>query len=295
MQWKYGLSLCFLGLLQVLLLNSCGGNVRAPVEAPGEAVKKTTPGTTPALVAGTKQLPAYYVVNKGDTLYSIAWNYGFDYRDVADWNAINSPYVIYPGQRIRLNGKQGPAGLPGASTAPAPAAVLTPGPIIIKRKTGNDESIQKEPVPNEPVQKETIPSPPPPGVVQQGPPPDGAFTWSWPTQGNIIRAETPVAKNGIDIAGKQGQQIYASAPGEVVYSGSGLLGYGKLIIIKHNDTFLSAYAHNSDLLVKEGDRVKGGQNIALMGETANGKALLHFEIRKNGQPVDPLKYLPGNN
>lgn len=271
--------------MQVLLLNSCGGNVRAPVETLGEETKKTTsvPATEP--VAATKHLPAYQVVNKGDTLYSIAWNYGFDYRDVAAWNAINPPYIIYPGQRIQLSGKAGIASLSDAQPAPTPDAALTPGPIIIKRKSGADESVPKE----------AVPAPVPPVVVQQSPPIADSFIWTWPTQGSIVKADTPVAKNGIDIAGKRGQQISASAPGEVVYSGSGLLGYGRLIIIKHNETFLSAYAHNSDLLVKEGDRVKGGQNIALMGEAANGKALLHFEIRKNGQPVDPLKYLPRIN
>jgi lipoprotein NlpD len=280
MRWKCGTFLYLLFLLQALLLNSCGGNVRAPVETLGQGAKKTTP--VPAAIAetGPKQAPAYCIVNKGDTLYSLAWSYGFDYRDVAVWNAINSPYIIYPGQRIRLSGKVGVAS--SHSAEPAPAAVLTPGPIIIRKKAGIDESIQKD----------TAPSPPPARVVQQAPPTGDAFTWTWPTHGTIVKADTPVAKNGIDIAGKKGQQIYASAPGEVVYSGSGLLGYGRLIIIKHNDTFLSAYAHNSDMLVKEGDRVKGGQNIALMGETASGKTLLHFEIRKNGQPVDPLKYLP---
>jgi lipoprotein NlpD len=285
MHWKCGSSLFLLFLMQVLLLNSCGGNVRAPVETLGEETKKTTsvPATEP--VAATKHLPAYQVVNKGDTLYSIAWNYGFDYRDVAAWNAINPPYIIYPGQRIQLSGKAGIASLSDAQPAPTPDAALTPGPIIIKRKSGADESVPKE----------AVPAPVPPVVVQQSPPIADSFIWTWPTQGSIVKADTPVAKNGIDIAGKRGQQISASAPGEVVYSGSGLLGYGRLIIIKHNETFLSAYAHNSDLLVKEGDRVKGGQNIALMGEAANGKALLHFEIRKNGQPVDPLKYLPRIN
>ena len=283
MHWKYGTILFFLVFIQVMLLNSCGGNVRAPVETLGDGAKKTPVVPAAEVAAGPKQVPAYYTVSKGDTLYSIAWNYGYDYRDVANWNAISPPYVIYPGQRIRFSDKSGE--LSSHNQEPVPAAVLTPGPIIIKKKTGTDESLQKE----------TTTSPTPARAVQPGPPSGDAFSWTWPTQGTIVKADTPVAKNGIDIAGKQGQQIYASAPGEVVYSGSGLLGYGRLIIIKHNDTFLSAYAHNSDMLVKEGDHVKGGQNIALMGETANGKTLLHFEIRKNGQPVDPLKYLPRTN
>ena len=276
-------SLFLFCLLLLLFLHACGGNVQAPVETPGEDVKKATPAPAPKPEPGAtpKRLPSYHVVNKGDTLYSIAWNYGFDYRDVAAWNVINPPYVIYPGQRIQLSGQPGVVSAPDARPARTPDTALTPGPIIVKRKPGA-ESVPKEPAP----------PPVSPEVVQPSPPVAASVIWSWPTQGSIVRTDTPIAKNGIDIAGKRGQQINASAPGEVVYSGSGLLGYGRLIIIKHNDIFLSAYAHNSDLLVKEGEHVREGQNIALMGETMNGKALLHFEIRKNGQPVDPLKYLP---
>ena len=286
MQCKWSWSLYILFLLPVLLLHACSGNVQAPVEAPGEVAKDSTPVIRTEPAAVPKQLPAYHVVNKGDTLYSIAWNYGFDYRDVAAWNSINTPYVIYPGQRIQLSNKQGIAS-PQDAQPPlqSPEAALTPGPIVIKRKPGTDVAVHQEAVPTHVS----------PEVVQQVPPVGESFTWTWPTQGMIVKADTPIAKNGIDIAGKKSQQINASAPGEVVYSGSGLLGYGRLIIIKHNDTFLSAYAHNSELLVKEGDRVKGGQNIALMGETNNGKAFLHFEIRRNGQPIDPLIYLPKAN
>ena len=286
MYYKRGLSLFMLVLMPVLLLNSCGGNVQAPVESPGERAKETQPvPRTEPLAAAPRQAPASHMVNKGDTLYSIAWNYGFDYRDVAAWNSINPPYVIHPGQRIQLSSKSAVASSISAQPTQTPDTALTPGPIIIKRKPGTDEAVRLEPAPA----PDTTPA------LVQLPLPAESFTWSWPTQGSIVKSDTPVAKNGIDIAGKSGQQINASAPGEVVYSGSGLLGYGKLIIIKHNDTFLSAYAHNSELLVKEGDRVRGGQNIALMGEKTNGTAFLHFEIRKNGQPVDPLKYLPAIN
>ena len=285
MHHEWGWALILVALMQALLLNSCGGNVQAPVEAPGETANKTLPVPATEPVTAPRQAPAYHLVNKGDTLYSIAWNYGFDYRDIAAWNSINPPYVIYPGQRIQLSNKSGTTSPDYAQPARAPDAALTPGPIIIKRK----------PVPGEVVQQETVPARVSPEPVQQPLPVAESFTWAWPTQGKIIKADTPIAKNGIDITGTTGQQINASAPGEVVYSGSGLLGYGRLIIIKHNDTFLSAYAHNSELLVQEGDRVRGGQNIALMGETTNGKAFLHFEIRRNGQPVDPLKYLPQAN
>ncbi|MGH8119595.1 MAG: peptidoglycan DD-metalloendopeptidase family protein [Gammaproteobacteria bacterium] len=267
---------------------SCGGNVRAPVEAPGEQPKKVTlpPAGAKVETPARGTAPGFHIVNKGDTLYSIAWNYGFDYRDVAAWNSINPPYVIYPGQRLRLNNTSAATPATRAQPAPSPDPVLTPGPIIIRKKPGAEETVQKE---NIPVQISPGASPTPAPVAPS------SFNWLWPTQGKIVKADTPIAKNGIDIAGTKGQKINASAAGEVVYSGSGLLGYGRLIIIKHNDTFLSAYAHNSELLVQEGEHVQGGQDIALMGEANNGKAYLHFEIRKNGQPVDPLKYLPKSN
>jgi len=276
-----------LALLPALCLYSCGGNVRAPVEDPGEQAKKVTPAPPAVKVSPSAPAPApsFHVVSKGDTLYSIAWNYGFDYRDVADWNSINPPYVIHPGQRIQLSDRSAVTPAKQVQPVPSPDAVLTPGPIIVKKKPDAEE----------PARKEITPAPTSPATAKTPTPLPKSFIWSWPTQGNLVKADTPIAKNGIDISGTKGQKINASAPGEVVYSGSGLLGYGRLIIIKHNDTFLSAYAHNSELLVQEGDLVKGGQNIALMGETTNGKAYLHFEIRKNGQPVDPLKYLPKSN
>ena len=122
--------------------------------------------------------------------------------------------------------------------------------------------------------------------------PKGPVKWLWPTRGKLVKSNSPTSKKGIDIAGTSGQTIKAAAGGEVVYSGSGLLGYGKLIIIKHNETYLSTYAYNSKLLVKEGDRVIAGQNISEMGQDISGRNILHFEIRQNGKPVNPIKHLP---
>jgi lipoprotein NlpD len=116
--------------------------------------------------------------------------------------------------------------------------------------------------------------------------------WQWPAFGEIVMSNTPIAQKGLDVSGSEGQEIYAAADGIVVYSGSGLLGYGKLIIIKHNDKLLSAYAHNQAMQVKEGDSVNAGQKIATMGRDNKGQPLLHFEIRVDGSPVDPLQYLP---
>ena len=269
-------------VLWCLLLSACNRNVHAPVST-REEPDQSTPATSlqqPKQTGVAQQNARQHLIVRGDTLYSIAWNYGFDYRDVAHWNGITSPYVIYPGQIIRLQSP--PQG--ETRTFKNEVQPLTPGPIVTKKSTtGTDATIKNEPVIKQAKtaqQKSQVESV------------SGPIRWSWPTRGDIIKSDTPISKKGIDIAGQIGQQINASAPGEVVYSGSGLLGYGRLIIIKHNDTYLSAYAHNSQLLVKEGDRVVADQQIAQMGRTNDGRALLHFEIRKNGQPENPLNHLP---
>lgn len=252
--------------------------MHAPVETPGSQTRPTKQPSPPLTVKQSRQQaekPAYYTVRRGDTLYSIAWNYGYDYRDVAAWNNIRSPYTIYPGQKIRLD--------PSSRTE---SGSLQQGPVVRKKPVAakQPQPSSKEAAPAQAAQKHAAVKKP---VTTAGP-----LHWTWPTKGKIIQVDTPISKNGIDISGRTGQQILAAAPGEVVYSGSGLLGYGRLIIIKHDETYLSAYAHNKELLVKEGDRVSVGQKIALMGQTNNGRTILHFEIRKNGQPVNPLAYLP---
>ena len=255
----------------------------APVSSRGEEVKSAHKVQVRDAIPEEKAVkitPDYHVVEKGDTLYSIAWNYGFDYRDIAIWNNIKSPFVIYPGQQLKLQISQ-----------LSRKKSLTPGPIIRKEtvtKLETKPAIKqgKGVIEKQPSVKKT------PTIQQSEPLPAGKIHWSWPVRGKLVKTNTPIAKKGIDIAGKLGQRVNAAAIGDVVYSGSGLLGYGKLIIIKHNDIFLSAYAHNNKLLVKEGDRVKKGQQVALMGQTTDGRMLLHFEIRKNGKPIDPLKHLP---
>jgi lipoprotein NlpD len=133
-------------------------------------------------------------------------------------------------------------------------------------------------------------------VIMPGTAPlQGPIKWRWPAYGNLIRSNTPIAQKGLDISGDEGQDIMAAADGVVVYSGSGLLGYGKLIIIKHDDTYLSAYAHNQMIHVKEGDNVSAGQKIGTMGRGNRGEPLLHFEIRKDGKTVDPIRYLPARS
>ncbi len=219
--------------------------------------------------------PDTYKVKKGDTLYSIAWRYKLDYRALARWNAIKPPYTIYPGQRLRMR--------PGADSRQAKAQTKTP-----PRTTQGGKTQAK-------TQSAATKTTPAPRTGATSPASTKPLRWTWPTQGQVVRhfSNTNTGKKGIDIAGKPGQAVKATAAGQVVYSGSGLIGYGKLIIINHDKNYLSAYAHNRRLLVKEGERVDAGQKIAELGSTGTtDRPLLHFEIRLNGQPVDPLKYLP---
>ena len=193
-----------------------------------------------------------HIVRKGETLYAIAWRYGKSVPDLARWNRLGNGSLIYPGQRLRLSG---PA---VARSAQQP------------RNTGREP----RPLPS-------IPSEPAPA-------------WSWPTRGhiNVVFGAKPGTGTGVLINGREGQPIVAAAAGRVVYAGDGLIGYGQLIIVKHNETYLSAYGYNATLVVKEGDSVKKGQKIATMGEGPERKSRLHFEIRRNGEPVNPARYLP---
>ncbi len=211
---------------------------------------------------------SHYTIRSGDTLYTIAWRYGVDYKKLALWNGINPPYVIYPGQKLRV---KPPAVIPRAERP--------------QRSTANDPTTTKM------VRRATVAKPRNAPTV---PTTQKQLRWSWPTNGKVIRGFSikGTGNKGIDIAGISGQSVKAASQGKVVYSGSGLLGYGQLIIIKHNETYLSAYAHNRKLLVNEGERVRVGQMIAEMGETGTNRVKLHFEIRRYGKPVDPLKYLP---
>lgn len=232
-----------------------------------------------------------HVVAKGDTLYGIAFARGLRYQDVAAWNGIKSPYTIYPGQRLYLH----KTGVGNRRSRRRPARVVT------------------EPRRSKPIK--TVAHPPPKRankpavrVASAAPTPAstsgsknsvtvGGVRWVWPTRGRVIKGFSASAegKKGLDIAGKPGQTIVAAASGKIVYAGSGLRGYGKLIIIEHNKKYLSAYAHNRQLKVTEGDRVAQGQPIAEMGKTGTSRTMLHFEIRRDGQSVDPKRYLPPKN
>jgi len=212
--------------------------------------------------------PDSYVVRQGDTLYGIAWQYGLDPQKLAAWNRLGSGNLIYPGQQIRLSAPEG--WQPSSTSPPVPA-----------RPTSTASSS-----PSTPVGKRSATVP----VVNASAPKD----WVWPADGQLRSryGEGPLGGKGIDISGRSGQPVVAASAGQVVYSGSGLIGYGQLIIIKHNDAYLSAYGYNRKLFVEEGDRVAGGQEIASMGEGPGKVPVVHFEIRLHGKPVDPLRYLP---
>ncbi len=240
-----------------------------------------TPPPAPVVEAGQpiKKRPSQHVVNKGETLYSIAWRYGHDYRKLAAWNGISSPYVIHPGQKLRLTP---PAARPGARARSSPPPAKASSPASKPERTAT--TVHK------PARSAASRSSRPVKPVSTR----AGQRWRWPVEGKVIRryANSGGGRKGIDIAGSPGTPIRAAAGGEVVYAGSGLVRYGELVIIKHDDTWLSAYAHNRRLRVSEGQRVEAGQIIAELGSTGADRPMLHFEIRRNGKPVDPLRYLP---
>ena len=213
--------------------------------------------------------PGWYTVKPTDTLYSIAWRYGLDSQQLANWNQIDLKETIYPGQRLRLL-------KPHNRSTPATSA----GAIVAKQdgKPAASSVSPGKPAASSGSQKSSLPDP---------------NKWIWPTVGKPMNTflASRLDRRGIDIAGKQGQAVLAVADGKVVYSGNGLAGYGNLIIIKHSDTYLSAYAYCQKRLVEEGMSVKAGKKVATMG-IKDRVAQLHFEIRRNGKPVDPVKYLP---
>lgn len=281
------------GIAALALALALAGACRAPVPAP---VYDRSAGQPGAAVGAADERPSHHLVRQGDTLYGIAWRYGLDYRALANWNGIGPPYLIHPGSHLRLFPPE-PGPDVAAGTRETGAGVTTRGVAAPPRAHA------PVPVPSESAPADSTPAPAPrpvqatpvpaakPAAASPAPGP-AAIHWQWPTTGEIISEFAPGRSRGIDIAGEPGQPILAAAAGEVVYSGVGLVGYGELIIIKHDDEFLSAYAHNRRRLVGEGDRVSAGKTIAELGDSGADRPKLHFEIRKNGQPVDPRRYLP---
>jgi lipoprotein NlpD len=313
------------GVLTValLVLTACASNYEAPiVQKPAlpSAARPAAPGGSRVLnnVSPDRDqpTPAVHKVASGDKLLTIAWRYGLDVRDLVRWNQITNPDLIVVGQNLRLR--------PPAPPAPPVAARL---PSAAGANSGSARSALSVPAPDSkpaprisvapitagaPAPTATTPSASAPAVPQartaaaptESSKPmidDGSsklaankagVRWMWPAQGKVSAADAGSVTKGIDIRGTRGQPVKASAGGTVVYSGSGLRGYGELIIVQHNDTFLSAYAHNEARLVQEGRHVAAGETIARMGNSDTTDVMLHFEIRRNGKAVDPLQYLP---
>lgn len=295
----------------------------APVKSaePGPEVK-AIPGSEPVIAQRIEEpaakpyrdgdwRPEYHVVKKGDTLYSVALDYGQDYRELAAWNSLEDPGVIKIDQRLRLFPPEGMREAPVQASLPSVEA--TPAAVAVPVKT--EPKGRKLPYSEQALAQLRIPAPklavatlPAASVVPAPKPPaakppvaaaakdqtaDGKMTWEWPADGKLSYGfgQGSIQK-GLGIEGKMGEAVMAGAPGKVVYSGSGLRGYGKLVIIKHNASYLSVYAHNSQILVKEGQSVAKGQKIAEMGDSDSNRVGLHFEIRRLGKPIDPLQYLP---
>ena len=219
-------------------------------------------GSKPPVRISAPKYGATATVQRGQTLYRIATDNGISALDLAMWNNVPPPYTIYPGQRLRL--------YPGTSRATPSSGAGARRPVA------------------------TTSRPATPAPVATVVPTQSTFAWRWPADGSLVGRYAPgePTQQGIDIAGNAGAPVRTAADGVVVYSGSGLVGYGELVIVKHNDQWLSAYGHNRSRIVNEGQVVKAGQQIAEMGHSGAARDMLHFEIRYNGKPVDPLQYLP---
>jgi len=295
------------------LLGACASHGPAPVEDRGPGGSAAKPAAAPALPApaAVEGRAGYYTVKKGDTLYSIALDNGQDYKDVAAWNNLDNPNLIKVGQQLRVAPPEGAA--PVAVAKP----VTSSGPVEIKPAkepvSANTESIKREPRGGKLPWSEEVLAKARQGEAAARPAesrPERAATtpaekvaekpglagddvdWMWPTGGKLLAPFAEGGGKGIDIAGKAGDPVLSAAAGVVSYAGSGLRGYGNLVVLRHNATYLSVYAHNSKLLVKEKDIVARGQKIAEIGSSDAESPRLHFEIRRQGKPADPQKFLP---
>jgi lipoprotein NlpD len=295
----------------VFLLAGCGSiasNGRMTPAMKYSADKKPVaaeipPEKKPVMDSDVETVTRIYIVQKGDTLYSIAFLNGLDYRDVADWNHLDNPAEIKIGQQLQL---RMPVAETVAKNVPEPvmaSQVSDPWETKNYPRVGKLAYTESALAQAERLQNASAPVAAPivapattarsAAVSARAVDNEAPLQWGMPTKGRVIAGFSESDnRKGIDIVGRRGQPVVASASGKVVYSGSGLRGYGKLIIIKHNKTYLSAYAHNDVILVKEGQNVSRGQKIAEMGNTDANQVELHFEIRKFGKPVDPAQYLP---
>lgn len=284
----------------VLVLSGCGSTPmnHAPVE------DRNTAGSKPGVVmdartAAVKQPPGfenagkagYYTIKPGDTLIRIALETGQSHKDIARWNALDNPNKIEVGQVIRVVAPvAGETAVATAKPVAAPVATTTALPAASAPAAAPAAvSSSATPAPAASAAAATKPVAPSPAPASGG---DDEVAWIWPGSGAVLAGFDEVKNKGLDIGGNAGDPVLAAGEGKVVYAGAGLRGYGNLIILKHNNTYLTAYAHNQTLLVKEDQTVKKGQKIAEMGNSDADRVKLHFEVRRQGKPVDPAKYLP---
>jgi lipoprotein NlpD len=289
---------CVSGVLAVLVLFAGCGTThnRAPVEdrngsgrpAVSAAAAPATPASAPADAskplpgAENAGKPGYYTVKPGDTLIRVGLENGQNWKDLVKWNGLENPNIIEVGQTLRVV----PPGVDpnAAATKPITAAKVETRPLDAK-PAANAASGAMPATPSAPATVTTAPTPAP----RDG---DDDINWFWPAAGPVIANFEEGKVKGLSIGGKAGDPVLAAADGRVVYAGAGLRGYGNLVIIKHNGTYLTAYAHNQSLLVKDDQAVRRGQKIAEMGSTDADSVRLHFEIRRQGKPIDPAKLLP---
>jgi len=277
--------------LMSAVLAACGTQKPAPVvdRSAAPAARPSTPATTPATASPSAReaRDGVYVVQRGDTLFSIALAFGVDVRELARINNISDPSQLTVGQSLRVrpatdgavatvtpvapvgSTEVRPLGTPGAPPPAAAATVPTPIPPAAKPAEGAKPAETAKPTPVE-----------------------SSVQWAWPAAGKVIEGFEDPRNKGIDIAGAEGEAINVAADGKVVYVGSAVRGYGNLVIVEHTDDFISAYAHNRQIVVKQGQQVKRGQKIAEMGKSDADRPKLHFEIRRQGKPLDPQRYLP---
>jgi len=283
-------SVLTLALLGAVLAGCASKAVnRAPVEDRGAVAATGMPAPAPAEpTAPIKPMPGaenagkpgYYTVKPGDTLIRIGLDHGQGAKDIARWNALENPNRIEVGQVLRIE----PPVASGVVTKPVVTASATPLASAPLRSASADKPAVAASAPAAPV----APAPAPAASATG----DDEISWIWPSNGAVLTGFDEVKSKGLDIAGTAGEPVLAAADGRVVYVGAGLRGYGNLIILKHNNTYLTAYAHNQTLLVKEDQSVRKGQKIAEMGNSDADRVKLHFEVRRQGKPVDPAKYLP---
>jgi lipoprotein NlpD len=275
-----------MAVVAVAGLAACAAQRPAPVvdrsgtATPPKAERPAPGGAPPTAAAPRAARDGVYTVQRGDTLFSIAMSFGVDARELARWNNLTDASVLTIGQPLRVT--------PPAAASAAPVTPAAPGGVEVRPLPPPGEMPPAVAAPTAPATSPTAPTRP----AEAPKPAESGVQWQWPAPGKVIEPFDEARNKGIDLAGNEGDPVNAAADGEIVYVGNALRGYGNLVIVKHNDEFISAYAHNRQLLVKQGQSVKRGQRIAEFGRSDADRVKLHFEIRRQGKPVDPMRYLP---